>query len=250
MLSVVMAVFNDQHYLEESIQSILDQTFKDFDFIIIDDYSTDNSLSIIKYFAQKDSRISIIENKRNLGLAASLNKGIKRSTGKYIARMDADDISLSTRLQKQLNFMENNPNVDIVGTGITYIDEQGGFLKEIYMSQYHKNIEREICKKSPFAHPTVMIKRSFFDVVGFYDESLRKKQDYDLWVRGLKYCEYSNIQECLLEYRYFPVKSIKTDFYGYLVRLKNFKTLKDVRCLYYAHLVLVLNIIGRVIGRD
>jgi len=114
-VSIVMSVYNAQKYLDEAIESILNQTYSNFEFIIINDGSTDKSLEIIENYAKKDSRIIVI-NRENKGLIYSLNEGIRKANGKYIARMDADDISLPQRLEKQVEFMEKNKNIGICGT--------------------------------------------------------------------------------------------------------------------------------------
>ena len=113
LVSVVMSVYNDSKYLSESIKSILDQTLKDFEFIIVDDGSLDNSFDLLRRFKKKDNRIKILKNNSNMGLAFSLNKAIKESKGKYIARMDADDLSMPDRLKKQIIFFQKYKETDL-----------------------------------------------------------------------------------------------------------------------------------------
>ena len=156
-ISVIMAVYNGEKFLEEAIGSILKQTFLNFEFIIIDDGSEDTSLKIIKNF--KDKRISILENNKNIGLSASLNKGIKLSKGKYIARMDADDISLPERLEKQYNFMERNPNIGIVGTGYDLINESGERMGTYIYPDNPVTIHWKLLTGPVFPHPTVMLRK-------------------------------------------------------------------------------------------
>jgi len=246
-----MSVYNESNYLNKAIDSILAQTYKEFEFIIVDDCSQDGSFEIVQGYAKKDNRIKVIKNKINLGLAVSLNKAVEESKGKYIARMDADDISLPSRLQKQIEYMEKNTAIHICGTGLVYIDKNGQELKKLLMAPTHKQIQKEICKRSPFAHPSVMIRRSFFDMVGLYDQKLRKAQDYELWARGLvKGAKYANLGEHLLFYRYEPVKTVKTDLYGVLVKYKVFIMTKNFKCLLYAVGIFGEQILKRIMNYD
>ncbi|MDD4353774.1 MAG: glycosyltransferase family A protein, partial [Candidatus Nanoarchaeia archaeon] len=127
-ISVIMSAYNTERYIAEAIESILNQTFKDFEFIIIDDGSTDDSLKIIKRYVKKDRRIKLIHNKKNIGLTKSLNKGLKIAKGQYIARMDADDISLPQRFQIQYDFLEKNKDIFLIGTTAFLIDDKGDRL--------------------------------------------------------------------------------------------------------------------------
>ncbi|MCO4782079.1 MAG: glycosyltransferase [Candidatus Cloacimonetes bacterium] len=196
--SVVMSVFNGQGYLVEAIQSVLKQSYSDFELVIIDDCSTDGSLQMIRSFT--DSRIRLIQNDKNLGLAASLNKGVKESKGKYIARMDADDVMLEDRLQCQMNFLSNNPNIKLCGSFAIQIDENSlehGLIKS--PSGLHLEFAKWI--PSPLIHPTVVVLRDLL-LENPYDESLKAAQDYDLWLRLImKGVGIYNLDVPLLKYR-------------------------------------------------
>ncbi len=198
-VSVVMSVYNCEDYLEKSIESILEQTYADLEFIIIDDCSTDSSIAIIESY--HDERIKFIKNERNIGLSASLNKGIRIASGKYIARMDADDISLLDRLKKQVNFMDSNPDVVVLGGSFQAIDERGNYLY-VHHSLSGVKLARYYLYPSPLAHPTVMMRR---DVIVnnnlFYDEQYSSAQDYDLWLRIIKKFKIDNLPDVLLRYR-------------------------------------------------
>ncbi len=140
-VSIIMAVFNGEEFIEDSIKSVLKQTFKNFEFIIVDDGSIDNSLKIIKSYQAIDSRIKIITQKNN-GLAKSLNVGIKNSKGKYIARIDADDLCYECRLEKQYLFMENNHLVDLIGSSVDVINENGVITSQkIQITEFKKSIK-------------------------------------------------------------------------------------------------------------
>ena len=200
-ISVVMSVYNSATYLKDAIESILDQTFEDFEFIIIDDGSTDNSVDIIKSY--KDRRIVFLQNYKNIGLAKSLNKGISIARGKYIARMDADDISVQDRLKVQIDFINSN-DTDIVFSTISFIDENNKELGYWVLDANNINLD-DIYATLPYsnclAHPTMMAKRNIIRNYR-YDETLDKAQDYNLWLRLLanKY-RFSKINIPLVKYR-------------------------------------------------
>jgi glycosyltransferase involved in cell wall biosynthesis len=196
-ISVIMPIFNGEKYLEKAITSILDQTFDDFEFIIIDDGSTDNSIRIIKQF--KDSRINFIQNNENLGLIASLNKAISKAQGKYIARMDQDDISKPYRFENQIHFLENNLEYGLIGSWVEVIPNS---LSSIHYHTDYNSIRFAMAFYCPFIHPSVMIKRSILnelDVV--YDAEYIHAEDYELWTRIIQKTKVCNLNIELLEYR-------------------------------------------------
>jgi len=197
-----MPCYNAEHFLKKAIESILNQTFTDFEFIIIDDCSSDRSASIIHEYIKDDPRIRYIKNEKNLGVAASLNRGIDLARGQFIARMDADDISLPERLERQVNHMKENPSCVACGTDIILIDEKGHRIgtREYYHS--NKNIKKNIHRASCFAHPTVMMRRkTIIENNLFYSTRLRWVEDYDLWFRLSQLGEFKNIANFLLLYR-------------------------------------------------
>ncbi len=200
LISVVMSVYNVENYLSEAIESILNQTYKNFEFIIINDGSTDKSLKIIKNYQKEDNRIVIIS-RENKGLPYSLNEGIRKAKGKYIVRMDADDISLPTRLEKQVKFMENNPDIGISGSDII---EFGENVETSIRKLLKKNegIKSELLFSSTFAHPSVIMnKKMIFKYNLFYDGNFLHAQDFELWTRMAKVTKMANISKPLLKYR-------------------------------------------------
>lgn len=202
MISVVMSVYNGEPYLSEAIESILQQTYSDFEFVIINDGSTDNSLSIIKSFQEKDERIVLVS-RENKGLIASLNEGIELAKGKYIARMDADDISLSTRFEQQVDFMEKNEAVVVCGTWIEqiYIDGRKPKLTKYYTSS--KDIKTQLLFSCPFAHPSVFIRKSVLTENSLcYNKEFIHAEDYYLWTELSRFGEFANLDKTLLKYRY------------------------------------------------
>ncbi len=227
LISVVMSVYNGQEGLEDSIKSILNQTYNNFEFIIINDGSTDGSLKIIEKFKAIDKRILII-NHSNKGLAYSLNEGIRRANGEFIARMDADDISLPHRLLEQVKILIENENIMVVGTAAYYKDPITSSKNLIKMPEYHNEIMKIIFKSSPFIHPSVLIRKKFLTLVKGYDDSFKRCQDYDIWLRGRFIGEYYNMQKPLILYtnkKKFILRSVIISAY---IRLKNSLNLKDI----------------------
>ena len=201
-ISVIMSIYNGERHLKEAVDSILNQTFKNFEFIIINDGSTDRTGRILKKYRKQDDRIKIINNKKNIGLTKSLNKGIRFSQGKYIARMDADDISLPKRLEKQLNFMEEHPKIGAVGCWYYLIDKNSKIFKKIQPPINFFKIKKAFINSSPIIHPGSMIKKIFLEKINLYDEKFKYSQDRDLWLRIMKYCQLAVIPEFLLKFRY------------------------------------------------
>jgi len=196
-VTVLMPVYNGEKYLKEAMISILNQSFQDFEFIIINDASTDNSAEVIKQF--DDKRIRYFENSENLCLSRTLNKGLNLSKGNYVARMDQDDISLLDRLEKQLNFLENNKEYGICGSFIENFGAKEGI--EIY-PVIDELIRIHLLFYSTFAHPSVMFRKSFFEKFNlFYNSEFEYCEDYDLWSRAKKHFKLANINEVLLKYR-------------------------------------------------
>lgn len=184
-VSVVMSVYNGSCYLREAVESILNQTFTDFEFIIIDDCSTEPQVGeILSQYEQQDQRIKLLQNETNLGLTKSLNKGLAKAQGEYIARMDADDISLPQRLAEQVAYMESNPEIVMIGTGVSYINESGESVGSYVPSDNKALLNWQFLFRNPLRHSTIMWRRKFVSQeVGDYDVSLNCSQDYDLWVR-------------------------------------------------------------------
>lgn len=201
-LSVLMSVYNGMPNLERAMESIATQSFGDFEFLIIDDASTDGSRELLEKWEAEDERIRLILNETNRGLGYSLDKGVKEARGEWIARMDDDDIACPNRLKKQLKFIEENPGTDILGGWAVEIDEDGNPMRLRQVPTSHEDIVRLIWT-IPVIHPTVMFRRRAIQQVGSYDAALRRRQDYDLWFRcaaaGLR---FANIPEPLIHYRF------------------------------------------------
>ena len=200
-ISVLMCVYNDEDWLKNSIDSIVNQTFTDFEFVIVNDGSTDNSLEIINSY--DDERIIKINNIKKLGLTKSLNIGLNHANGEYIARMDSDDISKTDRFEKQIAFLEKNKTIDAVGGQKINIDRN----KKVLKSNYRYPLIDELIKwqlyfEVPFCHPTIMIRKNIFKKIGTYNENYMYAQDYELWKRmAINNCTLANLDDEILYYR-------------------------------------------------
>ena len=199
-ISIVMPVYNGAKYLEAAIDSILNQSFKEWELIIINDGSTDNTEALIKNYT--DERIVYLNNSQNLGLAKSFNIGINAARGTYIARMDADDMSVNDRLEKELGFLKTHPDIDIVGTAVQLIDENGHGSKIASKPLTHLELKWQSLLSTPFFHPTILTTAGVLKANPF-DESLFNSEDYELWSRLLfgKNMKFANLSEPLLLYR-------------------------------------------------
>lgn len=195
-----MPVFNGEAYLSEAIQSILDQTFNDFEFLIIDDGSTDSSPGIVKSFS--DPRIRFERYDNHCGTVYALNSGIMLSQGKYIVRMDSDDISLPHRLANQVRFMDTHPDTGISGSAMRLIKK--GWLKNIrYQPESDQELKITLLFKTCFFHPTVIMRRSLA-VKFLYPENLIYTQDYNFWTRLARETGFANLRDTLLCFREHP----------------------------------------------
>ena len=198
LVSVVMSVYNGQMYLREAIDSVLNQTFSDFEFIIINDGSSDNSLSIIQSYT--DKQIVVINNDGNKGLIYSLNKGLEIAKGKYIARMDADDICLPERFKKQVDFLESNPTIGVLGCDyISFSENSSQVVKSIY-NRYQ--IKSFLLFTATMCHPTLMLRKQILvDNALCYSENAKHVEDYNLWCRLVLCTDFCNLNDVLFKYR-------------------------------------------------
>lgn len=207
LVTVLMSVYNSGLFLEKAIHSILEQTFKDFEFIIIDDGSTDNSKQICKAFMSLDSRILLVENEKNLGLAASLNKGILLAKGEYIARQDADDFSAPDRLETQLKYALENTDIDLIGSDCFLIDIFGDVVCKDDSFSQRKNYGDDLFdQKALFPHGSAFLKKSTLLEAGLYDSRFYYVQDGEFWHRLInKGAKVAVLDNPLYYYRATPV---------------------------------------------
>lgn len=200
LVTVLMPVFNGGAYLGDAIESILNQSFRDFEFIIINDGSTDHTSSILHRYERRDGRICIYH-QENRGLIASLNRGCSLARGKYVARMDADDISLPERLRKQVQQMEARPEIGVLGTWVEYIDNKSAPQESWRMPTSPGFIGWSLLFGNCLAHPSVMMRREVLERLGFYKAEALHAEDYDLWIRASVVTRIANIPEVLLQRR-------------------------------------------------
>ncbi len=226
-ISVIMPAYNAELYIARAIESILNQTFQDFELIIVDDHSKDKTNLIANKYQKIDKRIRIYTNKYNLKISKTLNKAISLCKADIIARMDADDVSDKTRFNLQYRFLKTHPKVAIVGSFMKVID---GFGKEIAERKYpitSKEMKGIMFRYSPFAHPSVMYRKKLVQEFGGYDEDLAC-EDTDLWFKlGSKY-DFANIPKYLLKYTLVDTASSfkklrKIELDGLKIKLKAIK---------------------------
>jgi hypothetical protein len=199
-VSVVMPVHNGEKYVAEAVESILSQTFRDFEFIIINDGSTDSSADILGRYHQEDDRIRIYP-QENRGVAASRNRGSQLAQGEYIAQMDHDDVSLPERLARQLGYLEAHPEIGVLGTWVQVIDSHGKARETWHLPTMPRVLEWSLCFEDTLANPSVMMRRAVIERLGFYRAETTPAEDYDLWARALADTQLANVPEVLLQYR-------------------------------------------------
>ncbi len=210
-ISVLMPVFNAEKYVAAATQSILSQTFSDFEFIILDDGSTDASLSILQRHAALDPRIRLIS-RENRGLVATLNEMAALAGGRYLARMDADDVSHPSRFSCQLEFMAAHPDVAVLGTRGLFIDPDGEPLVDFVHIFHHDEIVAALLTPAlGIIHPSAMIRRDALIAAGGYRDDCRHAEDLDLWLRLGEVHRLHNLDQVLISYRVHAQSVSKTN---------------------------------------
>jgi len=206
-VTVFMPVYNGEKHLKEAIDSILNQTYTDFEFLIINDGSTDSSVEIIESYT--DPRIRLVHNEKNLGLTPTLNRGLEIAKGEYIVRMDADDISLPERIKKQVKFMDENPDVGLSGTWYKKFWEENKREEVVKYPTEHDEIKAEMFFNYVMLHPTIIINKNLFQTNGLrYDETFHGlNEDHDLFVRASFTFKLGNIPEVLFLYRQIHISA-------------------------------------------
>ncbi len=188
-----MPVYNGESFLQVTIESLLGQTYTDYELLIVDDGSTDKSQEIIKRFS--DPRIRVLTNPQRLKLSGALNRGIQESSGMYIARMDADDIALPDRLGKQVEFLDANGHIGLCGTWIKRFGTGGGGVEKYFTAS--DQVKAYALFDCPFAHPSVMFRKDLFVRYGLrYDGSFYPTEDYELWARALDFFPVRISERC------------------------------------------------------
>ena len=198
--SVIIPTYNRAHLVDRAIQSVLNQTYQNFEFIVVDDGSTDNTEEVVKKFQEKDKRIRYIKHERNKGASAARNTGIKAAKGEYIAFQDSDDEWLPEKLEKQMKVFETAPpEVGVIYTGFWRIENNKKiYIPYSWVAQKEGNIHKELLKGSFIGLPTVLIRKECFKKAGMFDKKLPRLQDWELFIRISKHCKFKYINEALL----------------------------------------------------
>jgi hypothetical protein len=200
IVSVVMSVFNGQAFLSEAIESILSQTFRDFEFIVIDDGSTDRTAEILASYASRDERMRVLQ-QENKGRAESLNIGIGLAKGDYIARMDADDVAMPHRLKEQVDFMERHAEVGLLSGAFELIDTTGQVINTVRLPLEDSEIKSVMLRHNAMCHPAVLMRKEVVVASGGYRKPLLDADDYDLWLRMSERSRLANLGKPVLQYR-------------------------------------------------
>lgn len=207
-VSIIMSAYNAKQYMRGAIDSILNQAFRDFEFIIINDGSTDSTRDII--LSYKDSRIKFIENSENIGLTKSLNKGLKIAQGEYIARIDTDDTSMPERLMEQVRFLDEHKDIAVVGSWAEVIDDEKG---ESYILKHSCDsviIKWAYIFKNQIVHSSAFFRKNIIEDVGYYNENYKYAQDFDFWFRVSRKYKITNIPKILTKHRIHSKSVSKT----------------------------------------
>ena len=203
-ISVLMSVYNGEPFLCKAIESVLNQTFGDFEFIIFDDKSLDASASIVRNYG--DDRILFIENEENVGLTKNLCTGMAMAKGEYIARMDADDVCLPQRLERQVQFLDEHPEISVLGSAVYFFDNTGKEILGLQPTE-HEEIKCELLYQFTMLHPSVMMRRGDCARHGLnYNPHFVYSQDFDLWVRSVRKLRFANLREPLIKMREHEMK--------------------------------------------
>lgn len=203
-VSIITSAHNEQEHLEAAISSVLRQTLRDWEWVIVDDGSTDGTWEILARWAEREGRIRLLRNERREGLSRSLNKAISASSGPYLARMDADDLCRPDRLRRQWGFLEKNPSVGVVGSFNHVLDPEGKVLETWRFQHTPEEIHYTLQFQNCLCHSSVMLRRELLEDVGLYREDLTAAQDYDLWLRASHRTALYKIPEPLVSWRLRP----------------------------------------------
>lgn len=247
MISVLLSVFNEDKYIKSSIESLViacnNACGNNYEIIVVNDNSNHKCSMILNNICNKYSNIIIINNEENLGLPSSLNKAFDKAKNTFIARMDADDICEPNRFVKQLNFLIDNPNIDILGSNASLINMNSDKIGQTEMPLTHDNIIKRLEFNNPMIHPSIIMKSKVLEELGGYDEKLMRAQDLDLWHRASKHgFKFSNINDSLIRYRVNQNPRIKTLILSFFVEFKNAILNNSVKGIVYSILVLLKNL--------
>jgi glycosyltransferase involved in cell wall biosynthesis len=232
-VSVLLPTHNGSRLVERSLKSVLSQSFKNFELVVIDDGSTDDTAKIIRKFADRDKRIYLISNKENTGIQRALNYGLKLAKGEYIARIDDDDEWIhADKIKKQVEFLDKNPEYVLVGTGVVFVDEDRNELFRLSSPGRDRDIRPKMLMRSYFTHSAVMFRKDVALQLGGYneDEAVRHVEDYDLWLKLGTVGKIANLSPCTVKFMLHE-KSISAQNKREQFR-KNIRLIKNFRKFY------------------
>lgn len=201
LASVVIPVHNGERYIKEALESCLNQTYDNFEILIVDDKSEDGTLGILKEFESRDRRVKVFAVEKQDGLGNVINIGIRASKGKYIVRMDADDVMCSDRIEKQVKYLEENPECVAIGGQIDIIDENSNITRHREYPLTDKELRKNLFLFQPFAHPAVTLRRSTLEEMGLYPENMWKVEDVKLFLILSTKGKFANVPDTVLRYR-------------------------------------------------
>lgn len=246
---MILPCRNGGAFLHIAVESILQQSFSDFELLFLDDGSTDDSLEIVKKF--NDPRILIFSDGLSLGLAARLNQGVRHAKGRLIARMDADDISFPSRLEKQVQFLEQHPGIDLVGCKAIAFTSDGNVLGLLPFQKDHEAICKKLWNNIPLPHPTWLGKKEWFKKNQYRIPDVYRAEDQELLLRAYSTSYYACLNEVLLGYRagqFQPIRILRTRFSLFRVQLKYFLNEKNFLSIIYASCVTSIKIFADIIS--
>lgn len=199
LLSVLTPAYNREKYIGEAIESVQAQAIEDWEMLIIDDGSTDKTVDVVKAYQAKDQRIILLENPKNLGISATRNHGLQHIKGKYVAMLDSDDVFLPNKFQKQIDFLENHPEIGVLGAWAQHI---GRSNRQFTPEELDGQLRARSLYRCPLVHSSTIIRTSVIEAGNIrYNENYPASNDYDFWVKALPYTKFHNLQEHLVQYR-------------------------------------------------
>lgn len=202
LVSIITTTYNRANYLKEAIDSIRNQTYDNWELIIVDDNSIDNTRALVQACIKKDKRIKYLKNKTNLNVSRSRNRGLKQAEGDYVAILDSDDFWCDkNKLKKQVSFLELNKTYSLIGGGVIIVDSNGKELKRYLNLEKDVDIRNKILLKNQFCHSSVLYRKNIIDNLGGYSKNINLGEDYDLWLRIGEESKFANINEYFVKYR-------------------------------------------------
>jgi len=234
-VSILIGAYNEEDRIGLTVDSILRQTFTDWELIVVDDCSSDGMFTLLSKYAEQDSRISVYQNLHNQGVSRSMNFALHHARAPLVARIDGDDEMLPNRLSAQVEFMKAHPEVGVLGTGALYVNAQGDVLKTVYCPETDAAIRAVLPYTNPIINPSVMMRRQLL-IDNPYGDRFQRVMDYELWSRLIKKTQFHNLQQPLVKYFVNDTKSFSTIGWNWSVRLLVAVRLRSAEGIVFAFL--------------